>query len=263
MKNTLKSCFGVFYLVLVIPFAQAQPQNKLSISARVDFYSIPINDPGTDVPDPKYDVSGILGLNQAAYVDLNWWFNKNIGCSFGLGLHNFNYSADAFVPHSDPSFPPIVESHRTWSVLGLSPTIGLKLRLNKFLTQFCISNFQPIKIEKSAYIHRYNIHSFDPETESFHSVEITEDITPSNSFETYNLWQLYLQYHLTENVGVSLGFETTLGKTLAYSYRIQIYDYDDLQIEDKQIANDYKFLSYYRAITFGMSYTFNLKKEVK
>jgi len=263
MKNALKSCFGVFCFVLIIPFAQAQPQNKVSISGRVDFYSIPVNDPGTDVPDPTYNVNGKLGLNQAAYVDLNWWFGKNIGCSFGLGIHNFNYSADVFIPHVDPAFPPIVESHRTWSVLGLSPTFGLEWRSNKFLTHFCISNFQPIKIKKSSYIHRYNIHSYDPEAEIFHSIEVTEDITPSNSFETYNLWQLYFQYQLTENVGMSLGFETTLGKTLAYSYRIQIFEYDDLQVENKRIANDYKFLSYYRAITVGMSYTFELKKVVK
>ena len=263
MKNSIKSCFGVICIVHFITFAQAQPQSKLSISARVDFYSIPLNDPGTDILDPKYDVTGKLGLNQAIYADLNWWFAKNIGASFGLGMHNFNYSVDIFVPREAEGFQPLIDDHRSWRVVGVSPTIGIIWRLNKFQTQFCVSNFEPISIKQSQYTQNYAIHSFDPEAESWHSTEITEDLTPFNSFSSYNLWLLYFQYQLTDNVRMLLGFETTIRKTEASPYRIKIEEYDDLQVENKTTANDFAFTPYYRALTFGMSYTFNLKKGDK
>lgn len=263
MTNSFKSCFGVLCLLHSCIFALAQPQNKLSISARVDFYSIPVNNPGTDIPYPKYDINGKLGLNQAAYIDLNWRFAKNLGCSFSLGIHNFNYTVDIYVPNYIEGFMPTIDDHRSWKVLGISPTIGLIWKSNKFQTHFCVSNFIPFKIIKSRFHPSYGVHTFNPETEDVHSIVVSEGLYPSNSLSSYNLWQLYFQYSLTDKVGIILGLETTIGKIIGKPYTIKIEEYEDFQIDSKTVANDYGFTYYYSAITFGMSYTFNLKKGNK
>lgn len=262
MKNSIKSCFGVSCLMLFYFVANTQPQSKLSVTARIDFYSIPISDPDTDIPEPKYDVSGELELNQAAYVELNWWFAKNLGCSFGLGIHNFNQSVDVLIDRDNSNFP-IAANHRVWKIIGLSPTIGLLWKWNKMQTHLYVSNFEPLDIQKSTVIPHYYVHSYNPETEIFNSVEVFERLTPSNAFYSYNLWQLNFQYQLTNNVGMLLGIETKLGKQAGIPYRIQIYTYEDNQVEDKILANDYKFQAQYTAITVGMSYTFKLKKGDK
>jgi hypothetical protein len=200
-------------------------------------------------------------LNQAIYFDLNWWFSNSFGASFGFGMHNFNNSVDIIIPNSVPGFMPTVDDHRKWKVLGVSPTIGLLYRLNKFHVQFCVSNFEPISIKQSHFTQDYKIHNFNIETETWHSIEVAEVLTPSNSFYSYNLWQVYLHYQIANNFKVSLGFETTIGKSKASPYRIKIEEYSDLQTENKSVANDFAYTPYYRAVTFGMSYTLYLKKS--
>jgi len=263
MKNTYKSCFGVICFVHIISLAHAQPQNKLSISARVDFYSIPVNNPGTDIPNPKHDVNGQLDLNQAAYVDLNWWFANNFGAFIGLGMHTFNNSVDIFVPNYIEGFKPTIDDHRSWKSIAVCPTIGLLWKWKKFQTQIGVSKFQSLKVNQSHYSQNYSSHGFNPETEMWHSIAVTEEIYLANTMSLYTLWYFNFQYQITDNIKILFGYESTIGKKLSYPYRLLIEEFDDLIIEDKTVSNDFKFLDYYKALTFGTSYTFNLKKGDK
>ena len=260
MKSTLKSCFGAICVLHLCIIAQAQPQSKLSISARVDFYSIPINDPGTDIPDPKYEVNGKLGLNQAAYIDLNWWFANDFGGFIGLGMHTFDNSVDIFVPNYIEGFKPTVDDHRSWKFLSICPTVGLMWKWKKFQTQIGVSKFESIKVNQSHYSQPYTIHSFNPETETWHSVAVTEDVYLTNYMSLYTLWSFNFHYQLTDNTKIIFGYETTIGKILSQQYRLVIEEFDDLIIDNKTVSNDFKYLGNYKALTFGMSYTFNLKK---